>query len=88
METDQINCPCGQELDLGVLVVKEIAYCSWNCIPAEICEGRELIRVYPEKGKGKRYLACADCGTNLTDPNDFFADWTGAFSDPHEIVTV
>lgn len=39
-----------------------------------------LVRKYRDKS---RYVACAVCGKDLTNPKDLFGDWTGAPVEPH-----
>lgn len=49
---------------------------------ANKCPGNEgLVRRYRDKS---RYVACAVCEKDLTDPKDLFADWTGGRVEPHE----
>lgn len=42
------------------------------------------VRKYTDK---TRYVACAVCGTNVQDPNDYYADHTGGPAPEHEALT-
>jgi len=52
-----------------------------------VCNGSRLNRVHV-KVEPFRYLACVDCGTDLTESTDIWADRVGREVEPHEIVAV
>ncbi len=38
-------------------------------------------------GNSRRYVACAACGADITDPDDYYADWTGMTVPNHDRIS-
>lgn len=58
-----------------------VGECEYVTLPMSYCDSTECVRKY--RDDGSRYVACAACGADVTEPDDVYADRVGAPPRPH-----